>query len=782
MIGGHPHPNANRQEMVRVDTLDFQLVYDETGRVVYQVEEASRFGEKIAEGDLKYADFAPHESASTVSRFDGTYGLRRYTDAVDPQKEQNAIFEAEGMDCSDGLPIMEPEQVVEILPGNGSLITWIGEFVQVATGNTLVAVAGNRVYKRVAPGNWQLALTLRAAVSSGAAVASFAGKLFFGYAEFGIAQYTTDLVSLNDVRTSTPADMYVFAFTADHSNIYAVGGETQSTFNQVMSSPDGLAFATPIRCGRPDIRIRELAPGGGLVLVYVGKQNELGYIDNEGAVYHVLIPFDSYDGNNGTLLRWWLGRQDDQQRGPLALQFLRDRQLWQYAPSDQNTGEARNITVWADPSRRPRRVKGVPTAMAGTHRWLYYSVESNDATNWILKRDALSNSTTPYLALASNASCRAMCVTHPLGQSPALMYGVGANITYVTLPSNGEWPLDDPACRYKTGTGTLSMPEAELLLPDEDKILLSLRVIADDLLENVRYFTVQYAVDGGPLLALGTVFTSPITELIFDKDIDTIKGKRVFIKLTAHNTDPAHTMVLRGLFLRWSLNTKPYRQWTFQASVPSGRTQLPGSDLENPQRKIRSLWALRESGMPFVFADRWRATYITRLKSIREVATTQERERTPDTVLEIVLIQTTGVLPFTLTESWTMPAFDTSWYPITACWPVVDAGMLTAAGAVENSTAETLYPRWTITGPAATILLTNTVTGEALFVAHDLPHGATMVIVADPTRRIIVDAHGVAIQADTAGTFWGFPPGSSDFTVAVAGANLLTTVRLQRRG
>jgi len=57
-----------------------------------------------------------------------------------------------------------------------------------------------------------------------------------------------------------------------------------------------------------------------------------------------------------------------------------------------------------------------------------------------------------------------------------------------------------------------------------------------------------------------------------------------------------------------------------------------------------------------------------------------------------------------------------------------------------------------------------------------------MVIVADPTRRIIVDAHGVAIQADTAGTFWGFPPGSSDFTVAVAGANLLTTVRLQRRG
>lgn len=1049
MLGTGPHPNDNRQEMVRVDDLDLQLVYDDQGKVIYQVAEAGRFGDKIAEGDLKYADFAPHESASAISRFNGTYGLRRYTDAADPTKEQDAIFEADGMDCSIGLPIMEPEQSTETLPGNVDTIQWIGEFTPTGGQPTLVAVAGTKVYKRTGPATWLQVLTLPFPVLSGAAVASFNGKLIFGFNVAGTAKYTSDLNILADVTTITPANMYIYALMADHSNIYAVGGETASTSNQVMSSATGLLFATPILCGRPEVPIQELAPGGGLVLAYVGKQNELGYIDND-ALYHVLIPFDTYESHNGTLLRWWMGRQDDQQRGFLSMHFLRDRQLWEYAPSAQDTGEARNITVWADPSRRPSTIKGLATAIAGTNRWLYYAITNAAGTTWILKRDAVTSITTPYLSVGANRATAALLVTHAVGLNPCLMYGAGVDIRYVTLPANGEWPLDDvnclpgetrvassalitgvsrrwyegdlltirttqghefagtpnhpvltqrgwvgfgdlqvgddvvssrrrqevgvadphedyiqpsireifdfaamlsdakrvpgrqpqfhgdgsdeavdivstdgflldhmqatstqpigqheftspelvtgalsierqvmpmgigarpsanrvvsslhkhvalqqshvlpadqhrvsasanglsntsePAlegrgagpyrarqgegglscavspdriigisrepfsghvynlqtavghymangvvvhnCAYKVGTATLTMPEFELLLPDEDKIALSFRVLADNLVEDVRYFTVEYSVDGGALQALGTAFTSPMTELVFDKDLDTIKGKRVLIKLTAHNVDRGNTMVLRGIVLRWSLNAKPYLEWTFQAMLPPGRTQLPGTDLDNAQRKIRDIWALRESGLPFVFVDRWRASYITRVKTAREIAASQERTRTPETIMEIVLIQTTGALPSNISDLWSMVVSTTSWFPITACWPVVGPGTLDGVGMVSNVHTDDIYPRWTITGPAGVVTLTNTTTGKALEIEYDLPFGATMVIVTDPTRRIVVDENGTALAADVTGTYWGFTPGLNNFTVQVAAASAPTTVRLQRR-
>lgn len=780
MLGAGPQPNANRQEMVRVDDLDLQLVYDDQGKVIYQVSEAGRFGDKIAEGDLKYADFAPHESASAISRFNGTYGLRRYTDSADPTKEQDAIFESDGMDCSIGLPIMEPEQLTETLPGNVDTIQWVGEFTPTGGQVTLVAVAGTKVYKRTGPATWVLAITLPFPVLTGAAVASFAGKLLFGFGGAGTAKYTSDLSTTANVTTSTPASMYVYAFMADHSNIYAVGGDTVATFNQVRSSTTGLLFATPILCGRPDIVINELAPGGGLVLAYVGKQNELGYIDND-ALYHVLIPFDTYESHNGTLLRWWMGRQDDQQRGFLSMHFLRDRQLWEYAPSAQDTGEARNITVWADPSRRPSTIKGLATAIAGTNRWLYYAIQNAVGTTWIMKRDSVTSITTPYLSVGANRATAAMVVTHTVGLNPCLMYGAGVDIRYVILPLNGEWPLDDVNCAFKVGTATLTMPEFELLLPDEDKINLSFRVLADNLVEDVRYFTVEYSVDGGTLQSLGTAFTSPMTELVFDKDLDTIKGKRVLVKLTAHNLDRGTTMVLRGIVLRWSLNAKPYLEWTFQASLPSGRTQLPGTDLANVQRKIRDIWALRESGLPFVFIDRWRVPYIARLKTAREVAAQQERTRTPETIMEIVLIQTTGVLPASVSDSWGMLASGLTWYPIVACWPVVGSGVLAATDSVANPHADAIYPRWLITGPVGRVTLTNVTTGEALVITYDLPHGATMLIVADPTRRTIVDADGATLPAITSGTFWGFAPGANTFTIELVGANVLTHVSMNRR-
>jgi hypothetical protein len=992
VLGAHPHPNDRRPEMVKVDDLPLTLVYDEHGRVVYQVDEASRFGEKIAEGDPKYADFAPFESASAIARFDGTYGLRRFSDSLDPKKDGNATDEPDGMDCSYGLPIMEPGQHVEELPGSDQAVLWLGEFTPAATGAPgLLAIAGTRVYRRIGVGVWSQITTLPASPGTDARVTTFNGRLIIGFGDAHVAIWTDDLTTWPDVEDALGGPIYIWACTADHSNVYVAGGPALSNHNQVMSSTTGNDYADGVDCGRPDIYIHSLAPGGGLVLVYIGKQNELGCLTND-ATYQILIPFDTYEANNGHLLRWWLGRQDDQQRGPLALHFLREQHLWQYAPASDTTGEARDVTPWADPTRRPYAIKGLPTAAAGTHRWLYYAVTNMDGATWVLKRDAMTGSTTPYLSLGKRA-CRALVVTHQLGLNPCLMYGYGEHVAYSVVPLYGEWPLDDrnclpgetrvasgalitgvsrrwyegdlitirtvqghqlsgtanhpvlthrgwvgfgelqvgddvissrlgqevgvadphedyaqpsirevfdfaamlgdtqrvpgrqpqfhgdgsdeavdivttdgflldhvqasctqpvgqqefsrpdlvtsalsverqivpmgsraraatnrvvrrldehvpfqqshvvpahqlrvstvtngltharePAlesrradpnrarqgegglpcavstdrivginrepfrghvynlqttvghylangtvvhnCDYRVGTATLSLPAFDLNLPDEDKILLSVRIIADDLDPVARYFEVEYAVDGGPWLALGLANQSPRSEIDFDREIDIMKAKRCALRLIAHNLDGATTMVLLGVVLHWSLNAKPYRRWTFQASLPVGRTQLPGSDSSNPER-----------------------------------------------------------LPASYTRYWYMPPMTCEWFPITACWPEVCAGSLVIESDVTNDLgSETIYPRWTIHGPCGAVDIRNLTSGEWLTVVRDVSFAESLVINMDPARQTVVDSVGRAIPtAQVFGTFWGLQPGLVAFRVTVEGASLGTYVVATRR-
>lgn len=768
--------------MVKVDDLPLTLVYDEHGRVVYQVDEASRFGEKIAEGDPKYADFAPFESASAIARFDGTYGLRRFSDSLDPKKDGNATDEPDGMDCSYGLPIMEPGQHVEALPGSDQAVLWLGEFTPAATGAPgLLAIAGTRVYRRIGVGVWSQITTLPASPGTDARVTTFNGRLIIGFGDAHVAIWTDDLTTWPNVQDDLGGPIYIWACTADHSNVYVAGGPALADHNQVMSSTTGNDYADGVDCGRPDIYIHSLAPGGGLVLVYIGKQNELGCLTN-AATYQILIPFDTYEANNGHLLRWWLGRQDDQQRGPLALHFLREQHLWQYAPASDTTGEARDITPWADPTRRPYAIKGLPTAAAGTHRWLYYAVTNMDGATWVLKRDAMTGSTTPYLSLGKRA-CRALVVTHQLGLNPCLMYGYGEHVAYSVVPLYGEWPLDDPNVDYRVGTATLSLPAFDLNLPDEDKILLSVRIIADNLDPVARYFEVEYAVDGGPWLALGLANLSPRSEIDFDREIDIMKAKRCALRLIAHNLDGATTMVLLGVVLHWSLNAKPYRRWTFQASLPVGRTQLPGSDSSNPERVLAALWNLRADGVPFVFVDRWKAQYITRLLTITELGTTQPHDRAPDTEVQLQLLQTTGNLPASYTRHWYMPPMTCEWFPITACWPEVCAGSLVIESDVTNDLgSETIYPRWTIHGPCGAVDIRNLTSGEWLTVVRDVSFAESLVINMDPARQTVVDSVGRAIPtAQVFGTFWGLQPGLVAFRVVVDGASLGTYVVATRR-
>ena len=84
-----PNPIPGQPDQIIVDGMPLQLV---PGR--YSVEEADRFGEKVSQGTLKYADFNPYESAHAVAAFTGGAACA-YTDAGDTEQGRHAVHRVE---------------------------------------------------------------------------------------------------------------------------------------------------------------------------------------------------------------------------------------------------------------------------------------------------------------------------------------------------------------------------------------------------------------------------------------------------------------------------------------------------------------------------------------------------------------------------------------------------------------------------------------------------------------------------------------------------------------
>lgn len=629
-----PIPQTGISGQVTLDGVDLMLVPGS-----WKVGEAERFSDKIAQGAITYADFNTYEQAWEVVTLAGGYGLKRVSDQqiADPLR-RSRYHEADAVSCrEDGIIMLGP-----LLQVSGTTLTgtpiWIGEYTPSGSSTKVVVVTDDgKIYSVNADFTMTLAITLPAAPRKNA-IGTFGSVLIIGYGATRTAQYTTDLATLADVANSTPSNLYVWAVTSDRAASYVAGGPAATDWYKVVSSTTGSTAYTvdsnATKCGEPDTMIQAMAPGGGLAVLFVGKENEVGEIDND-AVWRQLVPMDSRLPTNNTLFRWQLAASGQEQRGPLMIYFNRERSLWSYQPSSQSAGEARNLSPWAQPGLRPDNVRGIPTALRGSARWIYFTI-TNDLTGdyYLLAQDTRTGAIHGSIATLGTNQVQALAISALVGTSPRLYMGYGNGLATATLPLDGDSPLGNPDYKFAP-QGTLELSEIDYDFPDEQKILFVIRMIADNLVPASRYVEVYASYDGADYVLLDTVSNSP-AEVAFPAATSV---RRVGIKLKLFTDSDLESPQIRAIVLRGSINPKLYRVWEFQARLPAGSMSNQADDLQNPYASINSLWSARTDGIPVTFKDRWGDSWGVRILKIQEQETIREDDRTPETHLSVSLLQ-----------------------------------------------------------------------------------------------------------------------------------------------
>lgn len=636
-----PNPQPGQPDQVVVDGMPLELV---PGK--YSVEEADRFGEKVSQGTLKYADFNPYESAHAVAALTGGAGLRRYSDAGDDPTQFATLYkESSNVNCCFAPAVLSPEINLEALPSASGPAVWIGDDLRLSAPGVFVnrqlAVGpigtSTGVWYRTSNGPWTLGVTIPKGPARTSACGIFGTKLLIGFGSNATAVCVDPNWLVTDVLQSAgepsgAVPIFVWAYTSDHAANYVAGGPNFSDYFRVMSSTMiDVGYAQPVSTG--DTMITSLAPGGGLVLVYVGKIDELGEITTD-AIYHALIPFDAHLQSNCRPLRWQLGSGATPARGTMTLVFPRERSLWEYAPADQFSGSATVIAPWSNQFRRPPNARGQVTALQGTSRWLYYAVTNAAGHSWIYRNDQTTGAPHTYLDLGVGG-VGDIGVTHLFAGNPLLCFSYGTNIAQCVLPLDGDMELDDPNCRYQQ-SGYVDIPDIDLGFPDEDKIGFTVRLISDNLNNLNRYHDVQVAEDGGPWSDLGNIITSPAGEVRFPLQTT---AKRISLRIWFLSNDNTQTPQLWGFSLRVSLNTKVYRLFVFQTRIPAGSFSTLADDLQNPYLILQQAWADRAAGFPVPFSDPWNDAYQARIIKLQVQQALREPAVTPEWVLDWTLLE-----------------------------------------------------------------------------------------------------------------------------------------------
>lgn len=636
-----PNPIPGQPDQVVLDDVPMELV---PGK--FSVEEADRFGEKVSQGTLKYADFNPYESAHAVAALTGGSGLRRYSDAGDDPTQSATLYkESSNINCGFAPVVLSPEVTYETLPGAIGPAVWMGEdwvFQAASVTKRFLAVGpssgGTTVWERTSTGPWVTWVTIPGAAPRPSAVGIFRNTLIIGYGGVLPASSVSESGTVGQVLQADAQPLYVWAFTSDRASAFVAGGPTQGTFHFVTSSINpadsytNLGEAGSVDTG--DMAINSLAPGGGLVLVYVGRVDELGMIDITAGEYHSLLPFDSKYDTNCQPLKWVLASGSDQARGSVTLVFPRERSLWEYTPSDQFTGTASNVSPWAQGFRRPPNARGVVTAIQGTSRWLYYAVQNGAGHTWIYRNDQITGAPHTWLDLGQvNVEYMAIAAIFP--GNPLLIFSANNQAGQVILPLDGDSEIDDPACRYQA-QGYVDIPDIDLGFPDEDKIGFEVRVISDNLAALSRYHDIQVAEDGGPWTDLGNIITSPSSGVFFPLQN---KAKRISLRIWFFSDDNTQSPMMWGFSVRLSLNTKVYRLFVFQTRLPATSFSTLADDLQNPYTLINDFWNTRAAGYPIPFIDPWNDDYVVRLIKMQQQQALREPDHTPEWVLDFTVLE-----------------------------------------------------------------------------------------------------------------------------------------------
>lgn len=662
-----PQPFESAPADVVINGIPMMVVRDDNGNMNYTVNDPQRFADKISTGDLRYQDFNPYESAFGQGQFDGGYGVRRLDDLDDQQQGIiGVVQESFNVDCRIGPAFLSPLVTIETLPGSVATPVWSGEFVPssgTVTGRHYVCIAGQKVWYRTSGGAWtDTGLTLAAnALQSAIEVAG--PDLLIGYGAAHTAQYLTALdgTGLNTIvdTAGTPTAQYVWAVTTDHASAYIAGGPAPTNWNLVVAAPltvahPGAAFtptAQAVVCDSPDMPITSLAPGGGIALLYIGKQDQLGQIveisilgtggtSTQVPIYNTLVPYDTQYPSNSVGMKWWMGTGGDEQRGPTLLALPRDRSPWIYQPNNTSAGQASSIAPWAKRGYAPPLIKGIPTAFQGTTRFLYYAITNSQGRTWILARDSsntavVGGATAAWIDLSTNA-CQTLDITGMFGANPLLFMGHGNNICSVIMPVDGDSPVTDSTtnCRF-CSSGTLDLPDISNGFPDEDKIDFAVRVVHDNLSPGAQDIAVWASSDGAPYVYLGNCSAGNSSQIEFPTGTVT---KRMGLRFVLSTTTPTLTPLLLAYSLRVSINPLLYREWNFVAEPAIHQMPWGGDDQQNIQTIVSSFWQARSSGLPFQFQDRWGDLYITRLLRFTEAHMRQEAQKPPEVQLTFDLL------------------------------------------------------------------------------------------------------------------------------------------------
>ena len=315
--------------------------------------------------------------------------------------------------------------------------------------------------------------------------AVFGGTAYVG---MGYSEAFWQRASANDpTKTWTQASgLYIGYLATFKDRVWAsVTANAVRSFATTPTTASNWSGSYPIGDpGAPITEVAELAD-----YLYIGKQDGLFTLDEDYIARPATPELASVrSANNCVHMRAWHG----------SMWVPHIRGLLNYRALGANGFVVTPATpgAWVT-SANPAR--GLVTALAGDNRWLYAALYTPDGDTYIMAgRESFADEQEHGLliwhplAKIAGKRCNAMHLSG-LRTNPTLWFGVGADVGYITLPRNGENPLQDSNSRYAT-TGSIYFPAHSWSAPTTKKLWKAITVEGRDLTPS-RYVNVYYRVD-----------------------------------------------------------------------------------------------------------------------------------------------------------------------------------------------------------------------------------------------------------------------------------------------
>lgn len=561
----------------------------------YHVKSASPFAPKTSQGDPSYGDLEPYDSPSAQANWASGYGYLRASHTVSSDGWGGSYWAGylEGLNVDPAFPgriTISPPPVIEALPGLNAAMT---PTRLVELGGTLMCAAGTALYIRNdVNGSWaNVNATAFPVNATDAAV--LGGTVFVALGDGTNMRYTSDLSTFGTTQPAT-------CLTSDKVGLYR-----SFLSNQVQGSTSGVGWATEpvLTVGDTSAPITNLAPGGGLVLLWAGKTDGLwGIPGGAGGTATKYLPFERRYARNCKPLMW---------HGPLVL-IPNGRGLWSFQASSQTSGEGSNISPARD-AQQLGRVRGEVRALADTMRFVYAALVDNTFVPpqlFINRMDTRSGRWHTWV-YPGQANCETMFsrATDTVGGGPSIWFGFGNQIGRIGLPLTSDDPLSDPASRYNTGTTNIELISSmfDFGLPDAPKALLWVQLGTERLAGSVKSVTIDYQLDGSgnwigdlqPRIA----WSSPSTRMFFP--MNTPHCQWIQLRYQPRTFDPTDTPVIRYVVVHARILVENRWRWTFTVSLAQNQELATlAQRTDYAFRLYRKLLRLRENQDIVVYRDR----------------------------------------------------------------------------------------------------------------------------------------------------------------------------------